>query len=46
MPHLIPQPIALALALVEINREGNDVVEWSEELDDIAASVTHSHQKC
>ena len=35
MPHLIPQPIEIALALVEIDREANDVVEWSEEHDDI-----------
>ena len=34
--HLIPQPIALALALVEIDREANDVSEWNEERDDIA----------
>ena len=27
MPHLIPCPIALALALAEIDREANDVVE-------------------
>ena len=36
MPHLIPWPIALALALAEIDREADDIVEWSEEHDDIA----------
>ena len=33
---LIPRPIALALALAEIDREANDVSEWNEERDDIA----------
>ena len=36
MHHLIPQLIALALALAEINRESDDVSEWNEERDDIA----------
>ena len=32
---LIPRPIALALALAEIDREADDVSEWNEECDDI-----------